>query len=57
MLPVRIPRFRQHVQLLDEAGRCAKRFAGAKPGGCVVILSGTPLGRSGRTNTLHLRKI
>ncbi|MBI5881532.1 MAG: pyruvate kinase [Elusimicrobia bacterium] len=57
VLPVRIPRLSRHTDLLDDAGRCAKRFAGAKPGGHVVILSGTPLGRSGRTNTLHLRKI
>ncbi|MFA6318220.1 MAG: pyruvate kinase [Elusimicrobiota bacterium] len=57
VLPVRIPRLTRHADLLDEAGRCARRFAGAKAGGHVVILSGTPLGRSGRTNTLHLRKI
>ncbi|MBI4678945.1 MAG: pyruvate kinase [Elusimicrobia bacterium] len=57
VLPVRIPRFQDHVRLLDEAGRCARRFLGAKPGGFVVILSGTPLGQSGSTNTLHLRRL
>ncbi|MBI5211249.1 MAG: pyruvate kinase [Elusimicrobia bacterium] len=56
VLPVRIPRFRKHEDLLEEAGRCARRL-GAKPGWHVVILSGTPLGQSGRTNTLHLRRI
>ncbi|MBI5623990.1 MAG: pyruvate kinase [Elusimicrobia bacterium] len=57
VLPVRIPKLSRHADLLDEAGRCARRFAGARPGGHVVILSGTPLGRSGRTNTLHLRRL
>ncbi len=31
--------------------------AGAKRGHYVVVLSGTPLGVSGNTNTLHLRKV
>lgn len=57
VMPVRIPRLFRHADLLDEAARCARAIAGIRRGGQLVILSGTPLGVSGRTNTLHIRKI
>jgi pyruvate kinase len=57
VLPVPARRFRQPGQLLEAAGRAAARCAGAAPGGHAVILSGTPLGVSGLTNTLHVRRL
>ena len=57
VLPVRCRRFRRHRDLMLAAERAAVRLAGARRGRQVVILSGTPLGVSGNTNTLQLRRV
>jgi len=57
VLPVRSRRCRRHQDLILAAERAAVRFAGARRGQHVVILSGTPLGTSGNTNTLQLRRV
>jgi pyruvate kinase len=48
---------RRPDRLLELAERAAVRHAGARRGGHVVILSGTPLGVSGVTNTMHVRRV
>jgi pyruvate kinase len=57
VLPVAGRPCRRPADLLAAAGRAAVRHAGARPGGHVVILSGTPLGVGGMTNTLHVWQV
>ena len=57
VLPVASRSYRRHQQLILAAERVAVKIAGARRGDYVVVLSGTPLGVSGNTNTLHLRRI
>ena len=55
--PVLCRPHRRHLSLLREAEAAAKRCLKARRGGPLVVLSGTPLGRSGTLNTLQIRKI
>ena len=57
VLPAKSRRYHRHGDLIVAAERAAVRFAGAKRGSHVVVLSGAPLGVSGHTNTLQLRKV
>ncbi len=57
VLPVASRRYKRHHHLIRAAERAAVKFADARRGQYVVILSGTPLGVSGNTNTLHLRRV
>jgi len=57
VFPVRSRRYRRHGDLIVAAERAAVRFAGARRGSHAVVLSGTPLGVGGNTNTLQLRKV
>jgi pyruvate kinase len=57
VLPVKSRPYRRHQDLLVAAERAAARFAGARRGQHVVILSGTPLGAGGQANTLQLRRV
>ncbi len=56
VLPVASRPYRRHHQLIRAAERAAVKFGGARRGGYVLVLSGTPLGRGG-TNTLHIRRV
>jgi pyruvate kinase len=53
--PVYCRPYRHHAHLINAAERLAVKRGGARPGQYVIIISGTPLGASGLTNTLHLR--
>ncbi len=53
--PVYCRPYRHHAHLINAAERLAVKRGGARPGQYVIIISGTPLGTSGLTNTLHLR--
>ncbi|MFA5141103.1 MAG: pyruvate kinase [Elusimicrobiota bacterium] len=55
--PVLCRAHRSHLALLREAETAAKRVLGARKGDPLVVLSGTPLGRSGNLNTLQIRRI
>ncbi len=55
--PVPSRKYKRHCHLIRAAERAAVRHAGARRGQYVVILTGTPLGVSGNTNTLMLRRV
>jgi len=57
VIPVPSRRYKRHHQLIRAAERAAVKHAGARRGQYVVILTGTPLGVSGNTNTLMLRRL
>jgi pyruvate kinase len=57
VLPVQSRPYKRHHRLIKAAERAAVRCAGARRGQYLVILSGTPLGASGNTNTLQLRQV
>jgi pyruvate kinase len=57
VVPVASRSYGRHHRLIEAAERAAVEHAGARSGSYVVVLSGTPLGVSGNTNTLHLRRV
>jgi pyruvate kinase len=57
VIPVPSRSYKRHHRLIRAAERAAVRLVGARRGQCVVVLSGTPLGISGNTNTLQLRRV
>jgi len=57
VIPVPSRPYRRHHQLISAAERAAVQHASARKGEYVVVLSGTPLGVSGNTNTLLVRRV